>query len=41
VPKRKCLAKGYKFSKEELKVVPKGKSLAKKYRFSHEKIEGK
>jgi hypothetical protein len=41
VPKRKGLAKRYKFSQEELEVVPKGKSLAKRSRFSHEKIEGK
>jgi hypothetical protein len=29
VPKRKGLAKRYKFSQEELEVVPKGKCLAK------------
>jgi hypothetical protein len=38
MPKGKGLAKIYKFSQKELKVVPKGKSLAKRYRFSHEKI---
>jgi hypothetical protein len=41
VPKGKGLAKRYRFSQEELKVVPKGKGLTKKYRFSHEKIEGR
>jgi hypothetical protein len=41
VPKGKGLAKRYRFSQEELKVVPKGKDLTKKYRFSHEKIEGR
>jgi hypothetical protein len=41
MPKKKGLAKRYRFTQEELKVVPKGKSLAKRYRFSHEKIEGR
>jgi hypothetical protein len=41
VPKKKGLAKRYRFSQEELKVVPKGKSLTKKYKFSNEKIECK
>jgi hypothetical protein len=40
VPKRKSLAKKYKFGQEKLKVVPKGKGLAKRHRFSHEKIKG-
>jgi hypothetical protein len=30
VPKRKVLAKIYRFIQEKLKVVPKGKGLAKK-----------
>jgi hypothetical protein len=34
VPKGNGLAKRYRFSKKELKVVPKGKGLIKKYRFS-------
>jgi hypothetical protein len=33
VPKGKGLAKRYRFSKEEFKVMPKDKSLAKRYRF--------
>jgi hypothetical protein len=36
VPKKKGLAKRYRFSQEELEVVPKGKGLAKKYKFSLE-----
>jgi hypothetical protein len=36
VPKRKGLAKKYRFRQEELKVVPKGKGLVKRYRFNQE-----
>ncbi len=37
--KGKGLAKKYRFSQEELKVVSKGKGLAKKYRFNQEKLK--
>jgi hypothetical protein len=39
MPKGKGLAKIYRFSQEELKVVPKGKSLDKIYRFSQEELK--
>ncbi len=37
MPVGKGLAKRYKFSQEELKVVPKGKGLAKRYKFNKKK----
>jgi len=34
MPKKKGLAKRYKFNQKELKVVPKGKDLIKRYMIS-------